>query len=100
MKGVDGGYTGEKGVTLDQRARGMGGLQTSCGEENLLDLDADPRYAGRDILTHEFAHLLMDFGLPAALREEIVATHRRQPLPTVLKRTLGAIARSPHVVIT
>ena len=43
MKGVDGGYTGEKGVTLDQRARGMGGLQTSCGEENLLDLDSDPR---------------------------------------------------------
>ena len=44
MKGVDGGYTGEKGVSLDQRARGMGGLQTSCGEENLLDLDSDPRY--------------------------------------------------------
>jgi hypothetical protein len=62
MKGVDGGYTGEKGVTLDQRARGMGGLQTSCGEENLLDLDSDPRYAGRDILTHEFAHLLVRCG--------------------------------------
>lgn len=35
------------------------------------------RYAGRDILTHEFAHLLMDFGLPPALREEIRATHKR-----------------------
>ena len=51
MKGVDGGYTGEKGVTLDQRARGMGGLQTSCGEENLLDLDSDPRY------THARTHV-------------------------------------------
>jgi hypothetical protein len=29
MKGVDGGYTGEKGVTLDQRARGMGGVHSS-----------------------------------------------------------------------
>ena len=77
MKGVDGGYTGEKGVTLDMRARGMGGLQTSCGEENLLDLDSDPRYAGRDILTHEFAHCLMDYGLSPALRAEIRATHKR-----------------------
>ena len=54
MKGVDGGYTGEKGVTLDQRARGMGGLQTSCGEENLLDLDSDPRYT--HARTHARAH--------------------------------------------
>ena len=77
MKGVDGGYTGEKGVTLDQRTRGMGGVQSSCGEENLIDLDADPRYAGRDILTHEFAHCIMDVGLPRALQDEIRATHRR-----------------------
>ena len=26
MKGVDGGYTGEEGWTLDMRTRGMGGL--------------------------------------------------------------------------
>jgi hypothetical protein len=77
MKGVDGGYTGEKGVSLDQRARGMGGVQSSCGEENLIDLDADPRYAGRDILQHEFAHCVMDVGLPRALRQKIVETHRR-----------------------
>ena len=62
MKGVDGGYTGEKGITLDQRARGMGGVLSSCGEENLLECDTDPRYAGRDILVHEFAHCLMDAG--------------------------------------
>lgn len=76
MKGVDGGYTGEKGITLDMRARGMGGVQSSCGEENLIDLDSDPRYAGRDILTHEFAHCIMDVGLPRELREEIYETHR------------------------
>ncbi len=77
MKGVDGGYTGERGVTLDMRARGMGGVHSSCGEENLIDLDTDPRYAGRDILTHEFAHCVMDVGLPRAVQEEIRETHRR-----------------------
>ena len=45
MKGVAGGYTGEGSLTLDQRARGMGGVNSSCGEENLIDLDTDPRCA-------------------------------------------------------
>ena len=44
MKGVAGGYTNDAdGLTLDQRARGMGGVCSSCGEENLIDLDTDPR---------------------------------------------------------
>ena len=77
MRGVDGGYTGETGITLDQRARGMGGVNSSCGEENLIDLDTDPRYAGRDMLTHEFAHCIMDVGLPASLRDEIRRVHAR-----------------------
>ncbi|KAL1523259.1 hypothetical protein AB1Y20_018209 [Prymnesium parvum] len=77
MKGVDGGYTGEKGVTLDMRARGMGGVHSSCGEENLLDLDADPRYGGSDILVHEFAHCVMDVGLPHAVRQAVVDTYER-----------------------
>ena len=58
MKGVDGGYTGEKGITLDQRARGMGGVHSSCGEENLIDLDSDPRYRGREIPPHPTPVLL------------------------------------------
>ena len=61
-------------MSLDQRTRGMGGLLSSCGEENLVDLDTDPRYAGRDILTHEFAHCVMDFGLPPAIVSEIHRT--------------------------
>jgi len=78
MKGVAGGYTNDAdGLTLDQRARGMGGVRSSCGEENLVDLDSDPRYAGRDILTHEFAHCVMDYGLPEAARQAIVDTWRR-----------------------
>ena len=49
-------------LTVDERTRGLGGLLTSCGEENLLDLP-DDRYKGRDICTHEFAHNLQDHGL-------------------------------------
>jgi len=49
-------------LTVDQRTRGLGGLLTSCGEENLLELPTD-RYRGRDICTHEFSHNLQDQGL-------------------------------------
>ena len=62
-------------LTIDERTRGLGGLQASCGEENLLALDADPRYAGRDILSHEVAHTLMDYGVPDATREAIEAQY-------------------------
>lgn len=75
MRGVDGGYTGEAGVTLDNRTRGMGGLKSSCGEENLLCLEGDPTYGERDILTHEFSHAIMDYGLPPAAVAAIRAQH-------------------------
>jgi alpha-glucosidase len=55
------------GKTRDERTRGMGGLMTSCGEENLLKLEKD-RYRGRDICMHEFAHNLRNYGLPRELR--------------------------------
>jgi len=53
--------------TVDERTRGLGGLLTSCGEENLLRLEKD-RYRGRDICIHEFAHNIRNAGIPAALR--------------------------------
>jgi hypothetical protein len=43
----------------NERARGMGGIITSCAEENLLGYEND-RYAGENILVHEFAHNVMD----------------------------------------
>lgn len=61
----------EAQLTADERTRGYGGLHASCGEENLLTPDTDPRYGGRDVLVHEFAHCLMDFGLTPALRKVI-----------------------------
>ncbi len=65
-----------KGLTRDQRTRGMGGLQTSCGEENLLKLEKD-RYRGRDICVHEFAHNILQHGVTSAVREKFRAQYRR-----------------------
>lgn len=48
----------------DKRARGLGGRITSCGEENLLNLKGD-RYRNENILVHEFAHCIHNFGLRA-----------------------------------
>lgn len=40
------------------RARGMGGIRTSCAEENLLGFDPS-RYYGEHICVHEFSHGIM-----------------------------------------
>ncbi|HEX5324635.1 MAG TPA: hypothetical protein VFW40_12670, partial [Capsulimonadaceae bacterium] len=56
------------GLTIDQRTRGMGGLHTSCGEENLLKLPND-RYKGRDILVHEFGHCIRNVGMSPNVRD-------------------------------
>ena len=70
------------GLTRDQRTRGMGGLMTSCGEENLLKLEKD-RYRGRDICVHEFAHNILGHGASRAVRERV-----RQQLRRSLERGL------------
>lgn len=57
------------GLTIDQRTRGMGGLVSSCGEENLLKLEKD-RYRGRDICVHEFSHCIYQFGVSESVREQ------------------------------
>ncbi len=64
------------GLTRDQRTRGMGGLLTSCGEENLLLLPGD-RYRGRDICVHEFAHNILDHGVPREIRQMFEAQRQR-----------------------
>ena len=43
--------------SINQRARGLGGQMTSCGEENLLNYAGD-RYVGENIFIHEFAHCI------------------------------------------
>src|SRR4051794_36309880 len=60
----------------DRRARGLGGTPsdplTSCGEENLLNLQGDP-YRGENILIHEFAHIIMN----VAIRNTEPDTHKK-----------------------
>jgi alpha-glucosidase len=60
------------GLTRDQRTRGMGGLLTSCGEENLLKLTKD-RYRGRDICLHEFSHSVLNNGCPREIKAHFAA---------------------------
>lgn len=42
----------------NQRARGMGGIRTSCAEENLTGIPGT-RYYGENITVHEFSHNIM-----------------------------------------
>jgi hypothetical protein len=62
---------------IDQRTRGVGGLYSSCGEENLLNLPSDRYRGGSDICVHEFAHAVMNLGLDDAIRKDIEAQYRR-----------------------
>jgi hypothetical protein len=62
---------------IDRRTRGVGGLYSSCGEENLLGLPSDRYRGGSDIGVHEFAHAVMNFALDNALRNSIQERHRR-----------------------
>jgi hypothetical protein len=60
---------------IDARTRGMSGIYTSLGEENLLNLPGD-RYSGSDICTHEFAHNIMYYGLDDSLSKKIDAQYK------------------------
>lgn len=65
-----------QGKTIDQRTRGMGGRLTSCGEENLLKLPND-HYFGRDILVHEFAHAIRQYGIPLSVVQRFNEQYHR-----------------------
>lgn len=62
-------YEGEQ--SIDERTRGVGGIQASCGEENLLKLPGDHFKDHRDICTHEFAHTIYEYGISSEVRERI-----------------------------
>jgi hypothetical protein len=50
---------------INQRARGLGGIVASCGEENILCLAGD-RYPRESICVHEFSHTISTYGLYSA----------------------------------
>jgi hypothetical protein len=67
-------YDGD--LTVDQRTRGLGGVNASCGEENLLGLNQD-RYKGIDICVHEFAHTIQLYGLSKSVQNLISRQFQR-----------------------
>ena len=58
------------------RARGMGGILTSCAEENILGYPGT-RYFGENILVHEFSHNIMGAlrKVDTALYKEVEAAY-------------------------
>jgi hypothetical protein len=50
---------------INERARGLGGIVASCGEENILCLAGD-RYPRESICVHEFSHTIATYGLYSA----------------------------------
>lgn len=66
------------GLTRDRRTRGMGGLITSCGEENVLRLPREQdRYFGRDICLHEFSHNIEGNGITPQVRAMFNEQYRK-----------------------
>lgn len=63
-------------LMLDQRARGLGGIVSSCGEDNLLALPSDAFHDHRDICTHEFSHTIHEHGMSSNLVAAVAARHR------------------------
>ena len=61
----------------DRRARGLGGVYTTCAEENILGYPGT-RYYGENILVHEFSHGIMSAirTADAALYAEIQAAYK------------------------
>ncbi len=76
----------------NKRARGLGGLVTSCGEENLLELDTD-RYRGESICVHEFSHTLASEGfsiIDPTYRRDLRAAFKHATESGLWKNTYSA----------
>lgn len=80
---------------FDARGRGYGGLHPSCAEENLLSLPSDRYRDHRDILTHELAHTVQDWGhAPAASEALHAAAEAARAAAVASGRWPGAYAAS------
>jgi hypothetical protein len=82
----------------DQRARGLGGKLSSCGEENLLNLPGD-RYRQENILIHEFSHAIHQQGLKEVdptFDERLRASYKRAMAKELWKGTYVATNPSEY----
>ncbi|WP_214073053.1 hypothetical protein [Mucilaginibacter sp. dw_454] len=91
-------YVDTRGTTtnIDQRTRGMGGIYTSCGEENLLNLPGDRYAGGSDICIHEFAHNIMDYGLDDGLKAKIKDQYHKAIAKGLWKDAYAAINQGEY----
>ena len=74
---------------INQRARGLGGLAASCGEENILCLKGD-RYPRESICVHEFSHTITTYGAYSAdssFQDELEAAYQSALESGILDRT-------------
>ncbi|MEZ5098272.1 MAG: hypothetical protein R3C15_00345 [Thermoleophilia bacterium] len=62
------GVAFDGGRTMDERARGYGGLHACCAEEALLRLPTARHRDHRDVTSHELAHTVLSYGLDERVR--------------------------------
>ena len=67
-------FDGEQ--TMDERARGYGGLHACCSEDSLLDLPTARHSDHRDICSHEMAHTVLKYGLDEDLRLRVESRYQ------------------------
>lgn len=65
------GVSLDGGQTMDERARGYGGLHACCSEDSLLNLPTARHRDHRDICSHEMAHTILKYGLDEELRSRV-----------------------------
>lgn len=76
----------------NKRARGLGGLITSGGEENILELPND-RYKGESIYIHEFAHTLANYAfskIDKSFTKDLQAAYQKAMATGLWKNTYSA----------
>ncbi len=82
----------------NKRARGLGGLITSGGEENILEYPTD-RYKGECIYIHEFAHTLSNYAFSKSdpkFEKDWTDTYNKAIEEGLWKKTYGASNRDEY----
>lgn len=73
------GRSGPDGGTWEHRFHGgkATGMLVACGEENVMRDTTNPYPKDYDVCTHELTHVVLDIGLDAAARQQVIARYRQ-----------------------
>jgi hypothetical protein len=77
-------------MSFDQRTRGMGGIVSSSGEENLLKLPTDRYKDHRDICSHEFSHGILGSGVSPEIVRKFEEQRQRSTAKGLWKSYAGS----------